>query len=324
MSVVLNVARSIYHQAGFSRRKRVSIGDFHDFRTAEEGNKLIAKVIESGNPCLIGRLGYIESNALLNFLEIRKYESNVLSERADALLAEFRNSWDQNVISLLQTSAGVFPATECQAEEFSVAYLESIESSDLLGYFGEISGENYLRRRYCQHAMPFYFEGLEPYLHRNPWSAELKGKDVLVVHPFEQTIVRQYELRKSLFSDPNVLPDFNLKTLKAVQSMQGNVVDYQSWSDALEAMKDQMSQIQFDVCIVGAGAYGMPLCSHAKKMGKVALYMGGATQILFGIRGKRWEQYKPHIAKLFNDAWVRPSEEEKPVGYKNMEGACYW
>lgn len=324
MSIGLKAVRSIYHRAGFSRRKRIRIGGFHHYKTAEEGNRLIASAIRNASPCLVGRLGYIESNALLNYLEIRKQKSDLLTDRLDANLAEFRNSWDPNVISLLQTSAGVFPATEKQAEAFSIAYHEAIQSSDLLGYFGEISGENYLRKKYCPDAIPFYFEGLEPYLHHNPWSAELKGRDVLVVHPFEDTIRRQYRAREMLFSDPSVLPSFNLKTLKAVQSMQDNVVDYQSWSDALESMKDQMSGTQFDVCIVGAGAYGMPLCSHAKKMGKVALYMGGATQILFGIRGRRWEQYKPHIAKLFNEAWVRPSEEEKPVGYRNMEGSCYW
>jgi hypothetical protein len=324
MSVALKVAKAIYDRVGFSRRKRICIGDFSDYKTAEQGNELIAKAIRTGNPCLVGRLGYIESNALLNHLETCKYKSISSFERSDAFLGEFRHSWDPNVISLLQTSAGVFPATEKQAEAFSIAYLEAIKSTDLLGYFNDISGENYIRKKFCQQAVPFFFEGLEPYLHRSPWSAELKGKDVLVIHPFEQTIKSQYELRKNIFPDPNVLPDFNLKTLKAVQSMQGNIVGYPSWNDALDSMRDQMSGIQFDVCIVGAGAYGMPLCSHAKKMGKVALYMGGATQILFGIRGKRWEKYKPHISKLFNDAWVRPSEDERPIGYKNMEGACYW
>lgn len=324
MSIGVRLVRSIYHQIGLSRRKRIRQGGFKSYRDAEQGNQLIAQAIRNASPCLVGRLSYIESNALINSLEVKRCGSKYLGDRLDAWLAEFRGSWDPNVISLLQSSAGVFPATIKQAEVFAEAYLESIKDSDLLGYFDDISGENYIRSQYCSRAVPFYYQGLEPYLFKIPWSRELNGKDVLVIHPFEETIKRQYSNKSNLFSDPNVLPDFNLKTLKAVQSMQDNKVEYSCWNDALEHMKLKMEKITFDVCLVGAGAYGMPLCLHAKKLGKVAIYTGGATQILFGIRGTRWEKYIPKVAALFNENWVRPGENERPSGYANMEGACYW
>ena len=324
MILSTTVFRALYHRFGFSRKKRICVGDFRKYKSAEEGNSLIAASISNGTPFLVGRLGYIESNTVLNYLEIQKYKSANLTDRVDAFLAEFRSSWDPNVISLLQASAGVFPETEKQAEEFSAAYLDSIKASDMLGYFNDISGENYLRRNYCPEATAFYFEGLEPYRFQFPWSRMLKGKDVLVIHPFEETIKKQYKNRGWIFKDPNVLPEFNLKTLKAVQSMQESRVEFTCWSDALEDMKGKMESIKFDVCLVGAGAYGMPLCHYAKTLGKVAIYTGGATQILFGIRGSRWEKYIPEVAALFNNNWVRPCENEKPPGYNNMEGACYW
>ncbi len=69
---------------------------------------------------------------------------------------------------------------------------------------------------------------------------------------------------------------------------------------------------QFDVAIIGAGAYGMPLADFIKiKMGKVAIHMAGATQILFGIKGKRWENHE-YISKLFNDHWKYPMQKEVP------------
>ena len=37
--------------------------------------------------------------------------------------------------------------------------------------------------------------------------------------------------------------------------------------------------------------------------------MSGATQLLFGIKGKRWDDH-PVISKLYNPAWVRPDETE--------------
>ena len=51
--------------------------------------------------------------------------------------------------------------------------------------------------------------------------------------------------------------------------------------------------------------------------------MGGATQILFGIIGRRWEEY-PQIRKLMNQHWTRPLPEEIPDSAMSVEGGCYW
>lgn len=39
--------------------------------------------------------------------------------------------------------------------------------------------------------------------------------------------------------------------------------------------------------------------------------------------GKRWESDE-QITKLYNDIWVRPTEEEKPDLANFVEGGCYW
>jgi hypothetical protein len=51
--------------------------------------------------------------------------------------------------------------------------------------------------------------------------------------------------------------------------------------------------------------------------------LGGATQVLFGIKGKRWETHDV-ISKFWTDAWVWPSLEETPGGAGDIEGGCYW
>ena len=88
-------------------------------------------------------------------------------------------------------------------------------------------------------------------------------------------------------------------------------------------MEERISKIDFDVALLGCGAYGLPLAASIKRMGKKAVHLGGATQILFGIKGKRWEEI-PKIAKLFNENWVRPSEEERPDNFSEIEGGSYW
>ena len=55
----------------------------------------------------------------------------------------------------------------------------------------------------------------------------------------------------------------------------------------------------------------------------MAIQMFGATQLLFGIKGKRWDDH-PVIGKLYNDAWVRPAESEGIARRETVEGGSYW
>jgi len=99
-------------------------------------------------------------------------------------------------------------------------------------------------------------------------------------------------------------------------------------------MKREIEKQDFDICLIGCGAYGFPLAAHVKKIGKKAVHMGGSLQLLFGIRGKRWEVYDPHYEQpgnvfihyygLPNENWVRPSNNEKPENHSKVEDSCYW
>lgn len=88
-------------------------------------------------------------------------------------------------------------------------------------------------------------------------------------------------------------------------------------------MEDKIDKIDFDIAIIGAGAYGLPLTAYCKEIGKQAVQMSGATQILFGIKGKRWDEH-PYISKLYNEHWVRPMTSETPPEIEKVEGGSYW
>jgi hypothetical protein len=143
------------------------------------------------------------------------------------------------------------------------------------------------------------------------------------VHPFEQSIRQQYARRKLLFQDESILPEFELLTLKAVQSSAGNKVDFADWFEALDWMCEKIRAMNFDIAIIGAGAYGLPLASYVKRIDKKAVHLGGATQILFGIRGSRWDK-EPIVSRLYNEHWVRPSADEILDNFKLVEQGCYW
>ena len=150
-------------------------------------------------------------------------------------------------------------------------------------------------------------------------------KKILVIHPFIETIRSQYDTRrKELFRDPAVLPDFTLSLLKSPQTIAGNTDGYSCWMDAYNDMCNKINAFDFDIAIIGAGAYGLPLGSYIKRKGKSVLHLGGATQLLFGIKGKRWETEYDFASRIFNEYWIYPSENEKPDNFNKVENGCYW
>lgn len=67
-----------------------------------------------------------------------------------------------------------------------------------------------------------------------------------------------------------------------------NINGYAMWFDAPRCKKDEMDKVPYKVCLIGCSAYGFPLSAHAKRQGKQAVHIGGALQLLFRIKGKRW------------------------------------
>lgn len=276
----------------------------------QAGNDLVRDAIGNDLPIMISRLGAVELACLSFYLRSR---------------LKNRKKYPEGIKYCMSNNAGFFPVNNKSLDKFSEFFLESIVNVDIMGvWFNDY--EDSICNSYCNNAELVELGCIEPFHFKNPWSGNLEGKKVLVVHPFVESIKRQYvENRHLLFSDPEVLPDFDLKTVKAVQSAAGASVYFETWFDAYEHMCDEIKKEDFDIAIIGAGAYGLPLASFIKKMGKQAIHMGGVTQILFGIKGRRWETgYAETTGKLFNEHWIRPVESEMPAGYKNVENGCYW
>lgn len=69
----------------------------------------------------------------------------------------------------------------------------------------------------------------------------------------------------------------------------------------------------------------IPLAAEIKRMGKTVIHLGGATQLMFGIMGTRWELENPEFCKnVANKYWVRPMEMERIAHADKVESACYW
>lgn len=276
----------------------------------KDGNDLVATLIEKNLAIMVTRLGSTELSCLNFYLQNRLRKGIRYPDKL------------ANNISIY---SGVFPANDKLLDKLFELYLDCMKHVDIMGVWYNYR-EDRLCNDYCPEAELVELSCLESFRYSSPWSAALKGKKVLVVHPFTESITRQYtNNRQLLFDDPSVLPEFELKTVKAVQSLVGASVPFADWFEAYDHMCGEISAVDFDIAIIGAGAYGLPLASFVKGLGKQAIHLGGVTQILFGIKGRRWEEaYADSIARLFNDHWVRPSENEVPAGHSVVEGGCYW
>lgn len=273
----------------------------------DAASHIIYEKIMSGKPFLAARFGDAELRALVYTLEID---------------FGIRKKFPQYIKTAMHRNAGFFPADDNYLLQFGHLLWNSSKHVDVFGVWYNLL-EDYVIHQTCPNAELVELEGLEPYRSFNPWSRALKGKKVLVVHPFKDSIEHQYKVRDFLFENPNVLPEFELITYKAVQTNAGGTCNYPTWFDALDKMFDDIKQIDFDIAIVGCGAYGLPLAAKIKEIGKQAIHLAGATQILFGIRGARWD-VRPEMQKYFNEYWIRPSDSERPKDAQSVEGACYW
>jgi hypothetical protein len=279
---------------------------------AEAGNRVIADALAQGAPCMITRLGSGEVGVVSYYLRWRAGRG-------------IRFPYPGTVRRALNVNAGFFPADDASLDAFARLYLESIRDADVMAVWFS-RGEQYVVTRYCDHARYVELGALLGMLYPSPWSAQLAGKRVLVIHPFARTIASQYEQhRMQLFADPLVLPEFELQTLAPPQTIAGNTQGFASWFDALDRTCEQIARATYDIALIGAGAYGLPIAAFVKRQGRQAVHTGGVTQLFFGIKGRRWElEYQEGVVPLFNDFWVRPSAEETPSGASRVEGGCYW
>jgi hypothetical protein len=279
----------------------------------------IYETLMTEKPCMIARFGSVEIGCVCNYLAIQK--PNPLK-----YIQGIKDPWwwTKETIHHMKNNAGFFSPTEENLERFSKLMIESMPLVDILASWRH---EEKIFKKELAQAYKIHLELLTPFWSSNPWTKALEGKKVLVVHPFIETMEKQYLRRELIHQNPDILPQFELKTLKAVQSIGGNCPDnFSNWFEALEYMQQKIDNIDYDICIIGCGAYGFPLAAHVKRKGKKAIHMGGATQLLFGIRGKRWENYFDEFdyKKWMNSFWVRPSAQETPMTANQIESGCYW
>ena len=296
MNIIYHILRKLY-----SRFFQNSLEyNYEIIDGINEVNDLLFSMVSRGKPCMIARYGATELSCILNYISIKKgKKGNILN------FIRSKSSfwwWNKNIMNQMQDWSGFFPSNEENLARFSELMIEDSQYVDALAVFNSVltgvdSMQNYLTHCQSFFSLPY----IDPFLSNSPWTRVLRTKKVLVVHPFAKLIEKQYLNRDKLFENPDVLPEFELRTVEAVQSLGGDCNQFEDWFAALEWMKKEIDKEEYDVCLLGCGAYGFPLAAHIKRTGHIAIHVGGSLQLWFGIKGKRWENQKSRDFKGISD-----------------------
>jgi hypothetical protein len=234
----------------------------------------------------------------------------------------------------MKNNAGILLNTHEETENYSNMYLSAFERCDMMAGW-DIQG-NYIAHIAQSHAFMrnvFYSKRMVwaltfdvfHYIYNTPWTHALKGKRILLISPFEDSILEKIPIRSNLYDGVDLFPDCEFITLKPPQTQAGEksrgfTIEFNDFKYRVEQIIDN-----FDVALVSCGGYANPICSFIYEKGKSAIYVGGVLQMYFGILGARWIQERPEIVRLFsNKYWSRPKDYERPINSHNVEGGCYW
>lgn len=257
-------------------------------------------------------------------------------EMETILTRYFQNTFFKPNLLTLEKHAGVFPASVSSGEIWVGQTIEAIRACDLLvaGWYAPIAQNELSFLKNIGKKGPYMpLRALEPYYvpYDFQWTRHLFWRKVAVVSSFAETAVQQSKKAKEIWGDrgERILPEAEyipISTGYAPVLAQGRAEwpeGVSTWQQAVDHLVEKVLESGAEIVLIGCGGLGMILGRRLKEHGKICIVMGGAIQVLFGIKGNRWKDHSV-ISRFWNDAWVYPSEKETPGGAEQIEGGCYW
>jgi hypothetical protein len=261
------------------------------------------KIFNDPSAVLISRIGGVEASSVYKFLQTGHVSNQ------DRLM--------------LQRNAGFYYSDSYELEHFAIENIDALLNSDVLAYWNSPYQFELLKKIGVK-AEAVRLRSLELFWPENFWLDSQFVTQITIVSPFSETMILQQKNMAVLH------PSLNLKncSFSFVKSPMTNGVLTEetltvSWFARLDEMFAKVVNQNPHIVLIGAGAYGLVLANRLKNSGINAVVCGGALQLLFGIQGLRWDQ-RADYQQLFNEFWVRPLENERPVGHDKIEGGCYW
>jgi hypothetical protein len=153
---------------------------------------------------------------------------------------------------------------------------------------------------------------------------KIQNKKILVISSFSELIKQQY-------NSGNVYKlGIDFPTVKGVDGVTTPYCFYNNgphtdYFETLESIFEEVKQKDFDIALLGCGAYGHMLTHKIySELSKDAIYIGGCITNLFGILSKREKPRMINDVKI-NEYWIlNIPEEYRPPNFEGIENGCYW
>lgn len=292
-----------------------------------EGARELVRAVQVGDAYAAGKLGTSELAALYWYITHRQHKID--AGRAAYPLHVFRH---------MVVNAGLYPARPEIIDGWCEHMLHTVlPSMDLMVEWSPTSKlhEYYFLEAHAPHSRRTVLRALEPYYEDDVSDrytlAIPDNSNVAIISPFVDTILAQGPRLHQIWCDkplwnPSIrcIPIQTFFTpLVSSLSAQQWPSRLTSWQAACDATVEKVRSVGAKYALVGCGALSLPIVAALKAAGCIAIHTGGATQIMFGIKGRRWDAHSV-ISKLYNDAWVRPAAHEIPEHASAIENGCYF
>jgi hypothetical protein len=276
-------------------------------------NRTIKRLIESNQPFFIGRIAGVELQIAHHVMEGKNY------------LPELEG---------LEQNAGMYTKNDASVHEYVAQLVKTYDHCTVIAEWEKTGsvfafhgmGQELITKR-TPHIPKISALALEPYYCQDSWMSSLRGKRILIIHPFVDTIQKQIKKLALLFPGRSWFEDCEITCLSPPLTLAGNHQG-KDWQEHYTTFVREVEQVvkakSFDLALVAAGGYGMLVSDFLfTELHLSVMYVGGALQLFFGIIGKRWFDNK-RILELVNDEWVRPGKVDKPTNCTRVEKGCYW
>jgi hypothetical protein len=292
-----------------------------------EGAQELVRVVQAGLPYAAGKLGTSEFDVLCWYILHRQNKT-----------AHAKQAYPIHVFQHMVVNAGLFPTRPDTIDQWAEHMIQHVlPTMDLMVEWNPTSKEhehNFLETHAPQSKRTM-LRALEPYYETDISDrytlAIPEDAKIAIVSPFWDSILHQATKLHTIWNTNAIWkPSHIFLPIQTFYSplVAGACRDHQwshvsDWRAACDEIVEKVKALDAKYVFVGCGALSLPIVAALKRAGCVALHTGGATQILFGIKGKRWDNH-PVISKFYNSDWIRPSAREIPEGARAIENACYF
>ena len=278
----------------------------------------IQNKIQNKSPFIIPRISGIENNVAVFVNEFDSLKQYYLQ-----------------ILPIMKSNAGIKLSSLSSIQNYSKQYLEAFDHCDLFcgwelqgNYIHHIADSHqYMTKKYSSKKMIWAFTlDIFHYIYSLPWTIALKGKRILIISSFIDSISENINNRTKIYDGIDLFPDCTFVFIKPPitfgnENSQEFDIELNIFYQRLDLVKND-----YDVALLACGGYANLICNYIYKYHQQsAIYVGGVLQMYFGVFGNRWLIERKDVIQLYhNEYWIRPKESEKPKEWNKIENACYW